>query len=242
MPYFGHRLRITIDTMRALALLPLMLIACGGSATAPSKPPGLPPTPTTVTLQHPGGDAADPHAAALERLLSEPWGQQGDKDGQLIVALPDAGNWKRVRYWGVEHFLGFRYGKEHHAMVVVFSQEVEEEAPSSEDCLRHFDAWGRPQIQSFDVEFDPFHPHHARFRDKAMISLSVDGRLSLGFSRPEFSAAWAAYSLYPKTCLISAVAVPWRSSRELAKQVRDRFVTEGFLQLQPLTEVRPVRK
>ena len=127
-------------------------------------------------------------------------------------------------------------------MVVIFSQEVEEEVPSSEDCLRHFDAWGRPQIKSFDVEFDPFHPHHARFRDKPMISLAVDGRLSLGFARPEFSAAWAAYSLYPKTCLISAVAVPWRSSSELAKQVRDRFVNEGFAQLQPLTEVRPARK
>lgn len=196
----------------------------------------------TVTLAHPGGDAADPHAAALERLLSEPWGKHGDKDGQLVVALPDAGNWKRVRYWGVEHFLGFRYGKNHHAMVVIFSQEVPEEAPSSEDCLKHFDAWGRPQIQSFDVDFDPFHPHHARFRDKPMISLAVDGRLSLGFARPEFSAAWAAYSLYPKTCLISAVAVPSRTTPELARKVRDRFVAEGFAQLEPLTDTRPVRK
>jgi hypothetical protein len=194
-----------------------------------------------VTLAHPGGDAADPHAAALQRLLEQPWGERRDRGEQLGVALPDADNWKRVRYWGVEHFLGFRYGAEHHAFVVVFVQDAEEEHPTSEQCLRHFEAWGRPQIKAFDVEFSPFHPSYRKFRDQSVIALSVDGKLSLGFARPEFSAAWAAYSLYPKTCLISAVAVPWRGDPEAARRVRDRFVSEGFAQLQPLTETRPVR-
>ena len=162
-----------------------ILGGCGGGAAPSSKPVGAPPTPTTVTLQQPGGDAADPHVAALERLLSEPWGQRGDKDNQLLVALPDAGNWKRVRYWGVEHFLGFRYGKEHHALVVVFVQEAEEQQPTSEDCLRHFDAWGRPLIKPFDVDFDPFRPHHSKFRAKSLVAVGVDGKLSLGFSRPD---------------------------------------------------------
>ena len=223
-------------------LVAFVLGGCGSGAAPSTKPAGAPPTPTTVTLQHPGGDAADPHVAALERLLKEPWGQRGDKDNQLLVALPDAANWKRVRYWGVEHFLGFRYGKEHHALVVIFVQNVEEQQPSSEDCLRHFDAWGRPLIKPFDVDFDPFHPHHSKFRAKSLVTLDVDGKLSLGFSRPEFSAAWAAYPLYPKTCLISAVAVPWRTNHDLAQKVRDRFVSEGFAQLQPLTEEPPHRK
>jgi hypothetical protein len=195
-----------------------------------------------VTIAQPGGDAVDPHAAALERLLSEPWGQQGDKDQQLNVSLPDAANWKRCRYWGVEHFLGFRYGKDHHAMVVVFVQESEEEHPSSEACLRQFDAWGRPQIRGFEVQFDPFQPHYEKLQDRPFIALAVDGRLSLGFARPQFSAAWAAYTPYPKTCLIAAVAVPWRSTPELAKRVRDRFVVEGFPTLQPLSAERPTRK
>jgi hypothetical protein len=195
-----------------------------------------------VTLQQPGGDAANPHAAALDRLLTEPWGERGDKDEQIHIALPDAENWKRVRYWGVEHFLGFRYGKEHHALVVVFVQDVEEQQPTSEDCLRHFDAWGRPLIKPFDVEFAPFRPHYEKFHDRALVTVAVDGKLSLGFSRPQFSAAWAAYSLYPKACLISAVAVPWRDTPELAQKVRDRFVAEAFGQMKPLTEVRPARK
>lgn len=219
-----------------------LLCACGSSAAPQAKAPGLPPTPASITRQQPGGDAADPHAAALERLLAEPWGQQGDKDQQLLVSLPDAGNWKRVRYWGVEHFVGFRYGKDHHAMSVVFVQDAEEQQPTSEDCLRHFEAWGRPKIKGFDVVFSPFHPHYAKFRERPLIELSVDGQLSLGFSRPEFSAAWAAYSLYPKACLIAAVAVPWRTRSDLAKLVRDRFVNEGFPALQALSEARPVRK
>ena len=228
---------------RALGLvLAVVLGGCGSAAAPPSKAAGLPPSPESVNRQQPGGDAADPHAAALARLLSEPWGQRGDKDNQLLVALPDAENWKRVRYWGVEHFLGFRYGKEHHALVVVFVQEGDQERPTSEDCLRRFDAWGRPLIKPFDVDFDPFHPHHSKFKEKALVALDVEGKLSLGFSRPKFSAAWAAYPLYEKTCLISAVAVPWRTDEALARKVRDRFVSEGFAQLVPLTEVRPTRK
>jgi hypothetical protein len=220
----------------------LALGGCSSGATAPAKPPGVPPTPATVTVQQPGGDAADPQAAALQRLLAEPRGQRGDKDQQLNVALPDPDNWKRVRYRGVDNFLGFRYGKEHYGMVVVFVQESEEEQPSSEECLRRFENWGRPLARPFDVEFQPFHPSYQRFRERPVIALSVDGELSFAFSRPKFSAAWAAYSIYPHACLISAVAVPWRENSELAQKVRDRFVAEGFRQLQPLTDVRPTRK
>ena len=217
------------------------------AATSPSSsaqpvvaPPA--PTPTSVTRAAPGGDSADPHGAALQRLLQEPWGARSDRDQQLVVALPDAENWKRVRYWGVEHFLGFRYGSDHHAMVIVFVQEAPEEQPSSEQCLRRFEAWGRPQIQPFQVDFDPFKPHHDKFRGKSLIALSVDGQLNWGFGRPQFSAAWAAYSLYPHTCLVSAVGVPWRGNEALAAQVRDRFVTEGFAKLEPVSQVRPERK
>ena len=229
--------------LRALPrVLAVAMVGCGGHSSPQTKPPGAPPTPTSVNLQHPGGDAADPHEAALNRLLTEPWGERGDKDEQLHIALPDAENWKRVRYWGVQHFLGFRYGKQHHALVVLFVQQVEEQQPTSEDCLRHFDAWGRPLIKPFDVDFGQFHPHHSKFHGRSLVTLAVDGKLSLGFSRPEFSAAWAAYSLYPKACLISAVAVPWRSTPELAQKVRDRFVEEAFVQLKPLTEAAPTRK
>ncbi|HET9954195.1 MAG TPA: hypothetical protein VFQ61_06815 [Polyangiaceae bacterium] len=217
--------------------------SAGVPVTATPKTNGVVlPSPESVTMQQPGGDAPDRHAAALQRLLNEQWEPRSDRDEQLRIALPDAGNWKRVRYFGVEHFVGFRYGQDYHAMAVVFVLDVEEERPSSEDCLRHFDAWGRPQTQPFDVDFEPFKPHHSKFQGRSLITLAVDGQLSLGFSRPKFAAAWAAYPAYAKACLISAVAVPERDAPELAKQVRDRFVAEGFAKLEPLTETRPYRK
>lgn len=226
-------------------LIPLALfalVACGGSAATPPKPPGAPPTPMTVTRNEPGGDAVDPHEAALQRLLEQPFGHRPDRDQQLEVALPDSGNWKRVRYWGVEHFLGFRYGQDHHAMLVVFVQEVEEERPSSEDCIRRFDAWGRPQIRAYEVAFEPFRAHHGRFFERPLVGIAVDGSVNIGFSRTQFSAGWAAYSYYPHACMVMAVAIPWRESPKLAQKVRDRFLDEAFLLARPLTETRPFRK
>lgn len=224
--------------------LAFLFAGCGAGATSPAQqaPPPSAPTPESVTREEPGGDAEDPHAAALTRLIESPWGHRSDKDGQLEVPLPDAEHWKRVRYFGVEHFVGFRYGADHHGIVIAFVQDSEEPEPSSQTCLRRFEAWGRPQIEAFDVMFDPFQPHYMSFREHPVIALSVDGRVSLGFSRPEFSAAWAAFTVYPNACLILAVAVPHRERPDLARQVRDRFVEEGFLQLVPDTETRPHRK
>lgn len=228
---------------RPLILLTgLLLVGCGGAASSTSRPVGVAPTPATVTRDRPGGDAPDPHDAALQRLLDGPFGSRRDRDDQLEVSLPDSGNWKRVRYWGVEHFVGFRYGEDHHALLVVFVQDVEVERPSSEECIRRFDAWGRPKIQAYDLKFEPFRAHHAKFQQRPLIGIAVDGSLNLGFSRQEFSAAWAAYSYYPHACMVMAVAVPWRDSPELAQKVRDRFLKEAFVLAQPLTETRPVRK
>jgi hypothetical protein len=71
---------------------------------------------------------------------------------------------------------------------------------------------------------------------------AVDGEFSAAFSTTAFSAAWAAYPAYSDGCLIYAVAVPWRDHPQLAKQVRDRFVAEGFVQVDPKTAERAVRK
>lgn len=202
-----------------------------------------PPTPASVSVKEPGGDAADPQQAALFRQLDEAWGQRSDKDDQLLLPLPDAQHWKRVRYWGVEHFVGFRYGNEHHLLAVGFVQEVPAGTPVTTDsCMRRFEAWGRPQTKPFDVKFGPFSVHHLRWRDKRLEVHAVDGEFSAGFSTTQFSAAWAAYPAYTDGCLIYAVAVPWREQPELAKRVRDRWVNEGFVQIDPRTPERAIRK
>jgi hypothetical protein len=205
--------------------------------------PAPPPAPATVTVQEPGGNATDPHSAALERLTSAPWGTRNDKDDQLRVPLPDPENWKRVRYFGVEHYVGFRYGDDHHAMAIAFTQQLPPGTPTKSDtCLRQFEAWGLPQTHPFDVKFSPFESHLGTWQGQILESRSVDGRVNLGFSAAEFSGAWAAYPAYPNGCLVLAIAIPWREHKELAQKLRDRWVSEGFPLMMAASSLRPERK
>jgi hypothetical protein len=209
----------------------------------PARARPQPPTPGSVSVKEPGGDADDAQQAALFRQLDEPWGARMDKDEQVLVPLPDWQHWKRVRYWGVEHFVGFRYGNEHHLLAIGFVQEVPAGTPvTSETCMRRFEQWGRPQTKPFDVKFGPFSVDHQRWRDQRLEVHAVDGEFSAGFTTTSFSAAWAAFPAYSDGCLIYAVAVPWREHPELAKQVRDRWVKEGFKQIDARTTTRAVRK
>ena len=228
----------------SVGLVPLsLLVACGGAAQPVKQVPGVAPAPATVTVKEPGGDAADPHAAALERLATLPWGNRNDKDDQVSVPLPDSENWKRVRYFGVEHFVGFRYGDDHHAMAIGFVQDLPPGTPMKSDtCMRYFEAWGLPQTHPFDVKFSPFETHLGKWQGQILESRSVDGRVNLGFTSSEFSGAWAAYPAYKESCLVLAVAVPWRDHKELADKLRDRWVSEGFSLMGVSTSARPERK
>jgi hypothetical protein len=227
-------------------------LACGGAASAPKQTPTTPTTPTTgravatpasVTVKEPGGDAPDPHRAALERLLGGAWGTRSDGANQVNVPLPDVENWKRVRYFGVEHYTGFRYGDDHHAMVIVFTLALPPGTPMKSDtCMRQFEAWGLPQTHPFDVKFSPFETSLGKWQGKILESRSVDGKVNLGFTASEFSGAWAAYPAYPDGCLVVAAAIPWRDHPELAQKLRDRWVSEGFPLASVASEVRPERK
>ncbi len=188
-------------------------------------------------------EAGDVHEAALMRLMNAPWGARNDKDDQIHAPLPDWENWKRVRFWGFDHFTGFKYGKEHHLITAAFVTELPPGTPvRSETCMRKFEAWGRPQIKGFDVKFDEFKVKWAKWRNQPLMISYVDGKLNWGLSRVEFSGAWAAYPAYTNACLIYAVGVPWREHQDLAQKLRDRFMEEGFAQMDTLTTDRPYRK
>src|SRR5690606_13488536 len=110
------------------------------------QPPGQPPTPETITRAEPGGDAHDPHLAALQRLIEEPWGYREDRQNTLRVPMPDSPNWRRVRFHAVPTFAAFRYGDAHHAVIGVWVQAVEEGEPDDlASCLARFEAWGEPR-------------------------------------------------------------------------------------------------
>lgn len=227
---------------RLLLLAALCAVGCGASGP-PRKPPGKPPTPQTVTVAEPGGDAHDPHAAALQRLLDEPWGRRNDKDNQLHAPLIDWKTWKRVRYWGVEHFLGFRYGDDHHVVALAFLRDIEEGTNNaSERCNRRWEKWARPKLKAFEVQLSTIGQRVTEWRGEPLMVRYVDGYVDYALKRRHFSAAWASYPAYPDACLTYSMAVTWDGSEDLARQVRDRFVQEGFEQLLPLTETRPYRK
>ena len=236
--------RLTCDVLlRSLPVfgLPAMMAGCGGSV--PHQPPGEPPTQKSVTREKPGGDAFDPQEAALSRQLSQPWGLRNDKDDQLHVPTVDWKNWKRVRYRLVKHFTGFRYGEEHHVMSLAFVLDVPEGSEqTTETCMNRFEAWARPQLNGYEVSFGEFASKFRTWRNQRLQVNYVDGSVDVGLTRHRFSLAWAAYPAYTDACLIYAMAVPWGKHEDLARQVRDRWVLEGFQHMKPLTDSRPYRK
>lgn len=226
-------------------LLTSFLLSC---ANAPKQPPGLPPTPKSVDRDHPGGDAADPHFAALQRQLEQPWGSGRDKDNQLVVPLVDKRHWKRVRYWMVDHFTGFRYGKELHSLNIVLVQDLalkpgaEDEPVDASACLTRAEEWAKPQLDAFGVDVHSVETRYVEWRGKRIPVRLADAHFSYMFEDRSVSAAWASYPAYPDACLIFGLVVPWDDHSALAKKVRDRWVTEGAQRLRPRTKRRPVRK
>ncbi len=236
-----------------------LLAACGGAQPEPkapsatSAPHAATPSPTASAASDganaspeavdPAAKARDPHEAALLTLLAAPWGARNDRDDTVHAPTPDWERWRRVRFFGLDHFTGFKYRKEHDVVAAVFIQDMPPGTPvKSETCMRRFEAWGRPQIKPFDVKFSPFSVKFTKWRNQPLMISSVDGALNVGLSRVEFSGAWAAFPAYPNACLIYAVGVPWRGHADLAKKLRDRWVEEGFVHMNPLTVERPYRK
>jgi hypothetical protein len=241
-------------------LTALALFGCGASASSGAL--GLSsntPNSAVGTVQHPTSTGAsaggldlapnepngphDEHWRSLQRLLSEPWRRKADRDEQLLVPLSDAGHWKRVRFWLIDHFTGFRYGDDMSAVNVVLVQDVEPGVtPTAELCMKRAERWARPQMRSFDVRMGPIHSRKAEWHHDEIPVRTADAVVDYGFGPMQFSAAWAAYPAYTDACLVFAFAVPWGEHRELAQQVRERWIDEGVRRIKPLTQERPYRK
>jgi hypothetical protein len=232
--------------LRARAFSAVLLVPILGCHTAPLRqPPGLPPTEPSISREEPGGDADDPHESALKRLLSEVWGWRNDKQDALHVPLPDWQNWRRVRYFGVPTFVGFRYGDDHHAVIAIWVREADE-GVTPDGCLDSFERWAEPTAHDFSVSVGPgtvTHPHwpSPQERDGTATAAvkSLDAEVTALFSRKTYAAAYAAYTLWPKTCTIFGIAVPMRGEDDLARQVRDRFVNDGFWRMDPRVQQAP---
>jgi hypothetical protein len=200
------------------------------------------PSRESVQQEEPGGDAPDQHAAALARLVTLPFGWGSDKDDQVRIMLPDAGMWKRVRYRGFEHLTGFRYGEDHHAISVVIVHDTREgRAPTSETCMRYAETLARPRARALSVETQPIVETKLTWRGKPLIVHSTDGEFPFGFRRIAFAAAWVAYPAYESACLYQAFGVKYEGSPEIARRLRDRWVSEAATQVDIRTPTKPYR-
>ena len=182
------------------------------------------------------------HRALLQRQLAARWGWRNDKDDQVHAPLLEWRGWKRVRFWGIPHLTGFRYGKDHSSLTVAVPVELEPGGEvTSKRCMERFEAEARPRIKHYDVALGPMRTRTGAWKGEPLVVKWVDGKVSTGFRERRFSAAWAAYPAYDGACLVYAVAVPWDEEERLARAVRDRWVSEGFERMQTLTQSVPYR-
>lgn len=214
----------------ATAFLPFSPAVGCASAAAPSHPqPVTPvaaaPPPKDDGKPAQGGQGGKEHAAALEQLKAARLDWRVDRQNSVRVLLPDAGTWLRVKFWGVQSLVGFRYGKDHHAIVGGFIVHVPDET-IPEACGKAFEAWAQPYVDAFEVELEHDPPQAVPWNGKIVdIDSLVATTATLG-SHDQYAASYAAYPAWPGACLILGIAIPARDELERAKAVRDRIAKE----------------
>ncbi|MDP9149560.1 MAG: hypothetical protein M3O36_06425 [Myxococcota bacterium] len=211
----------------AAALLSFSLLgnACGGTAPSHAQAVAPAPPPRDDGKAAEGGEGGQQHAAALEQLKVARLDWRDDRQSTLRLQLPDAEHWTRVKFWGVKSLVGFRYGKDHHAIVGAFVVHVRDEgAPGA--CSKAFEDWAQPWVDSFEVAIVHEPPKAVPWTGKIVdIDALVATTATLGMHE-QYAVAYATYPAWKGACLVVGIAIPSRDELERAKAVRDRFAAE----------------
>ncbi|HXN31254.1 MAG TPA: hypothetical protein VN894_05305 [Polyangiaceae bacterium] len=225
----------------AISAIAVAALALGCSAAAPARPhtvvaPAPPPKDDGTAAQ--GGEGGLEHAAALEQLKVGGLGWRIDRQNSVRVELPDPDHWLRVKFWGLKSLVGFRYGKDHHAIVAGFVIHVDDEtAPGV--CSTTFERWAQPWVDSFEVTIEHDPPKAVSWNGKiADIDSLVATTATLG-DRDRYAVAYGIYPAWKGACLVLGVAVPARDELERAKLVRDRFAAGVLPNVQVVTTEEP---
>lgn len=240
-----------MQLFRNLGSLALVALAACSTASAATSSRAVAPAPPPKDDGKPaqGGSGGDAHSAALEQLKVAPLAPKADKQNSVLVPLPDGPHWTRVRFLTVPSLVGFRYGKDHHAIVAAFVTHVDDNDATGA-CNQSFEQWAMPWVEAFevDVHHDPpvafsWSPPAApppAARKIAIVDVDpVHAKTATVLSREAYAAAWAAYPAWEKACLVVGVAVPARDDRARATAVRDRFVSEVFPKITVTTQAEP---
>jgi len=223
----------------------LLAVGAGGCSTAnPShevRPVTAASPPKDDGRSAQGGNGGLSHSAALEQLKVAPTVLKGDKQSSVRIPLPDAEHWTRVRFLTVKSLVGFRYGKDHHAIFAGFVTHVDDNTVQGA-CGKSFEQWAAPWIDAVEVELKheppvaftwsapPTPPETRRI---SIVDVDpVHAKTATVLSREAYEAAWAAYPAWgDKACLVLGIAIPTRDDPSRAREVRDRFVKEVFPKL-----------
>ena len=132
-----------------------------------------------------------------------------------------------VRFLGIPSLVGFRYGKDHHAVAGAFVIGVgDEQAPGA--CGKVFEAYAQPLVDSFEVAVEHDAPNAIPWHGKIVDIDSVVATTATLGVHDQYAAAYATYPAWQRACLIFGVAVPARGDLRRARMVRDRFVRDIF--------------
>ena len=226
----------------------LGLVACSGPPVQPKVAVAASAPPRDDGGAAKGGGGGDEHAAALEQLKTAPvlvlW---RDRQNTVRIPLPDARAWVRVKFWSVPSLVGFRYGKQHHAVVGAFVTHVDDNSVPGA-CTKSFEAWANPWVEAFEVELQREPPVAVGWRPQpesnatpAIVEMeSVFAKTATLLARDNYAGAYAAYPAWGKTaCLIVGMAAPSRGEDARAKAVRDRFVRDVLPKVEIMSEAEP---
>jgi hypothetical protein len=168
-------------------------------------------------------------------------GQEGwrvDRQNSVRLLLPDAGHWTRVKFFGAKSLVGFRYGKDHHAVVAGTVVHVDDETVAGA-CGKAFEAWAQPMVDAFEVAIEHDAPKAAPWSGKIVdIDVLVAKTATLGM-RDEYAVAYATYPAWKGSCLVIGIAIPARDELDRAKAVRDRFAADVLPTVQVLAKDEP---
>ncbi len=241
------RLAAVLASFTALTTL-VSLTGCSGPPPTPKVQVAAAAPPRDDGGAAKGGTGGDEHAAALEQLLAAPIvTTQRDRQQSIRVPLPDAKSWVRVKFWSVPSLVGFRYGKQHHAVVGAFVTHVDDNTVPGA-CTKSFEAWANPWMEAFEVELSREPPVAIGWRPSieptapaAIVEIeSVFAKTATLLARDSYAGAYGAYPVWGKTtCLIVGFAAPSRGEDARAKAVRDRFVKEIFSKVEILSATEP---
>jgi hypothetical protein len=220
-----------------LVALLLTLLACSSASLSQVPVTAAPPPKDDgKTAEGVGGGLS--HSAALEELKIAKVGLVTDKQGSLRFPLPDAPHWTRVKFFGIESLVGFRYGKEHHAVVAGTIVHVPLDAPQGA-CAKTFEEWAMPWVRTFEVDITREAPRAFPWDGRIVDVDLLYARAATLATREGYAVAYGSYPAWPGACLILGIAVPAREDEERARAVRDRFAQEVLPHVRVLAKDEP---